>query len=66
MSVGAQDRVRHAARGAEVRGGAERDLKIRERDGDETELALPPAPNLDDLDEQLRNGEIPRHTEGGP
>lgn len=41
-------------------------LTIRQSDGSEEMLALPPAPDLDELNRQLRAGEIPKHVKGGP
>lgn len=41
-------------------------LTLHRSDGSEQKLTLPPAPDIDGLNAQLKAGEIPRHKEGGP
>ena len=41
-------------------------LTLRRSAGNQHKLTLTPAPNLDELNRRLKNGEIPRHEPGGP
>lgn len=41
-------------------------LTLHKSDGNQEKLALPPAPDIDEVNRQLKAGEIPHHAEGGP